>query len=187
MLVAVLGFAVAGSLLLQTGVSHAAPPAVHIEDQAGDANGVNAQGEYGFGFGLPTGPAQLPEADLVEVDFRPARRGYMLSFRTSAPASTGYVYGITASLGRCRMFLHHEREAEESRTVLYGCGSKGVVVGEAEQQRGNMLRVSGIPRWIGVSMAGGTSIHAETLKLVGRIPTGTFSPVYIDKAAAPDA
>lgn len=178
---AFVGAAVAGFLLLQAGVSHGAPSAVRIEDQAGDANGVNGQGEYGFEFGVATGPAQLPEADLLKVDLRPARRGYSLSFHTSAPAGTGYVYGITAELGGCRMFIRQEREAEASRTVVYGCGYEGDVVGETEQQRGKTLRVV-IPRSIGALMVGGTRIRAETLKLVARVPTGTFAPVFIDTA-----
>ncbi len=180
---AFVGVAVAGFLLLQAGVSHGAPSGVHIEDQAGDANGVNTQGEYGFGLGVATEPAQLPEADLLEVDLRPARRGYSLSFHTSAPAATGYVYGITAEVSGCRrMFIRQERAAEASRTVVYGCGYEGDVVGETEQQRGNTLRVN-IPRSIGALMAGGTRMRAETLKLVARVPGGTFAPVFIDTAS----
>lgn len=170
-----------GFLLLQTGTSHSAVSGVRIEDVAGDANGVNSQGEYGFGLNVPTEPAQLPEADLVKVEFTPSRRGYLLSFHTSAPAEIGYVYGITAELSNCRMFIRQEREAEGSRTVVYGCGYAGVVVGETERQRGNTLRVS-IPRPIGALMAAGTRMRAETLKLVARVPTGTFAPVFIDTA-----
>lgn len=171
----------AGVLILWSSPTYGSAPELHIRDAAGDANGVNGQGEYGFELGVPTGPVQIPAADIIRVDLRRTRQMYLLSFRTSAPAAAGYVYGITAELSSCRIFIRHERVASGSETILYGCGSQETVMRRNARLRGNTLIVT-IPLSVGDLFLGGSRMRAETLKLV-KGAGQSVAPAFIDTAS----
>jgi hypothetical protein len=154
---------------------------VRFEDVAGDANAMNSQGEYGFELGVPTGPAQIPEADLLQVDLFGSDRGYELVFRTSAPPSAGFTYAVTAELGGCRISVQQERSSESVRTIVYGCGKDGEVVGTKDRVRGRTLTVR-LLRALGDQFLSGTRMRAETLRLFGSIRDDSVQPVFIDTA-----
>jgi hypothetical protein len=174
--------AVAAASLLVGGIARGAEvERVRFEDAAGDANALNSQGEHGFELGVPTTPAQIPEADLLQVDLFGSGRGYELVFRTSAPPSAGFTYGITAELGGCRIFVRQERSSEGVRTIVYGCGRDGEVVGNKDRVRGGTLTVR-LPRALGDQFLSGTRMRAETLRLFGSVRSDSVQPVFIDTA-----
>lgn len=172
------------ALLLPSSPAFGSTPGLRILDLPGDANGVNSQGEYGFELGQPTAPLQIPEADIVEVELRPSRGAYLLTFRTSAPAATGYVYGITAELAGCRIFIRQERASDGSRTIVDGCGFDGEVVGTRDRVRGNTLSI-GLPGPLGDHFLTGSRRRAETMLLAGEAGGRAISPVFVD-TASPD-
>ncbi len=173
--------AVAAASLLVGGIAHGTEvERLRFTDVAGDANALNSQGEYGFELGVPTAPAQIAEADLLQVDLFRSGRGYELVFRTFAPPSAGYTYGITAQLSACRIFVSQERSSEGVRTVVSGCGDSEVV-GNKDRVRGRTLIVR-LPRALGDWFLSGTRMRAETLRLFGSVGSDSVQPVFIDTA-----
>ncbi len=159
--------ALAAASLLVGGVARGTEvERLRFTDAAGDANALNSQGEYGVELGVPTAPAQIAEADLLQVDLIRSGRGYELVFRTFAPPSAGFTYGITAELSSCRIFVRQERSSEGVRTIVYGCGYDGEVVGNKDRVRGRTLTVR-LPRGLGDHFLSGTRMRAETLRLFG--------------------
>ncbi len=174
--------AVAAAGLLMGGIARGTEAErLRFTDAAGDANALNSQGEYGFELGIPTAPAQIAEADLLQVDLFRSGRGYELVFRTFAPPSAGFTYGITAELSRCRIFVRQERSSQGVRTIVYGCGYDGEVVGNKDRVRGRTLTVR-LPRALGDHFLSGTRMRAETLRLFGSAGSSSVDPIFIDTA-----
>lgn len=153
-----------------------------IEDIAGDANGLNSQGEYGFGdLEAPTTPASIDEADLLKVSLRvPSSGKVTLTFETAAPVASGFAYTITAELGNCRVSVRHER-VDDARTVINGCGFDGKEIRGQERIEGTRLSIH-IPGSVAADIIAGSRHRAETQALVD-LAGRPFTPLFLDTAA----
>ena len=141
---------------------------VTITDVADDANGINGQGEKGFGpVNYPTAHGSIAEADIRRVKLRPrfradgtTRNGFTVALTTTGVPQGGRAqYWLDGVVGdRCsRVLLYHHPGSlshEASTSISFNCGDGDVHEAELAparvKNRTLLIRVpaKALPDWI---------------------------------------